>query len=1354
MNKSKTAGRKRKAALKAKGEVKSVRAQPTHHPSDDALALSQQAPPIVGIGASAGGLDAFRELLGALSSNTGMAFVLVQHLEPTHESMLTKLLAGVTKMPVQQVRDGMRVEPNHVYIIPANADLNLMDGLLHVVGRRAPAGRHLPIDYFFRSLAETRKSQAIGVILSGTASDGTAGLKAIKAEGGVTLAQEPSSAKFDGMPRSAIHAGCVDLVLPPKRIATELIRIARHPLVSILPAEGTETLTATEKDWPLLFRMLRTGCAVDFSLYKRSMVARRIARRMAVNKLESLTDYIKFLEGNRPELASLFQDILIHVTNFFRDPEVFVALKEQIFPQILVGRPPGEPVRIWVPGCSTGEEVYSTVICLLECLGDRAADTPLQVFATDINEAAIEKARSGVYSEQELEGVSIERRDRFFSRVNGSYTVRQNIREYCVFARHDLTKDPPFSRLDLLSCRNVLIYFEPALQKRALASFHYALKPSGMLLLGRSESVGAFAGLFIVTDRKNKFFTKNAAVDGTPLEVARAPYERPGPFEKSRTEAPMRVDLEKEADRIVWDRYAHAGIVVNNELQILHFRGDSSRYLQPAPGKATFNLSRMLREELQLELRAAFQEARKSGHSVRRDGIPLRHEQRRRLVNLEVCPLPASGEAQKSFLILFDETASRAAQPSRRSPGKRSGKSVPAGEVEELENELARARDHLQAVIREHEYANEELKTANEEALSSMEELQSTNEELETAKEELQSSNEELVTLNEQLQNRNSELMHLSDDLSNVISGVDIPMVILDADRRIRRLTPPAQRLLGILPGDVGRPIGNLRLHVNIPDLDNLTSRIIAQAGEVECEVQSEDGGWYWLRVRPFRTAEQKIDGVVIALFDIQELKQNQEALRNERNFISAILDAAKDLLVVVLNREGRIVQFNRVCQQLSGYSVEEVKDRRPWDFLVPRDEAAAVEKSFNEVLAGTPNQIENHWVTRDGRRLLIGWSNSPAMVDSAVGSVIASGIDHTQRAEAQQRVQESEATVRALLETAAQAILAIDQQGRIVLANATTESMFGYGRKVLIGQPMDKLMPQRFRQQHAGHMAKWFLRPSIRQMGIGLELAGLRKDGTEFPIDVSLSYTRAGDRILGVAFVSDVTERKRNEAALLDYQKQLQRLTGYLLRVQETANRELARELHDVFSQELAALRMEVSTLLSSTEAAEPLTERLADLGRKIGNLADEMHRTSRQLHPQILHDLGLEAALREECDRFSEQFVPVRFTCEGDLASLPEDVSLCLYRVAQESLLNIRKHTGATRVRVRLWREGGGVNLLVEDTGDGFNVDEARKGGGLGLTSMEERVRLVNGKFNIRSQSGAGTTVEVFVPLNESAG
>jgi two-component system CheB/CheR fusion protein len=681
--------RRPKALPKRKNAVLSPAARPGR-PSGKTSVAARKAPLIVGVGASAGGLEAFTQLLHALPTDTGMAFVLVQHLEPSRESVLTKLLARATEMPVQEVREGMRAEPNQVYVIPANADLSLMDGLLHIVGRKAPAGHHLPIDYFFRSLAQTRKSQAIGVILSGTASDGTAGLHAIKAEGGITFAQEPGSAKFDGMPRSAIAAGCVDLVLPPDRIAAELARLARHPFVALLPQDAVPALPAKEEDWAHLFRLLRTSSGVDFTFYKKSTIKRRLARRMTLHKIETMGEYLKLIEGNREELDAIFREILIQVTSFFRDPEVFQALAAKIFPKLLVGKPAGEAVRIWVPGCSTGEEAYSIAICLLEHFGDHRAGTPIQIFATDISDAAIEKARAGAYPADALREVSPERVRRFFTQIEGGHEVNPQVREICIFARHDVTKDPAFSKLDLIACRNLLIYFEPILQRKVLATFHYALKSTGVLLLGKSEILGAFTDLFTIADRKNKFFIRNTAATTSYRAIASSFEGLAPPRGKQGREAVPGLELEREADRVVWEAYAHAGMVVSNDLQVLHYRGDVSPYLQPLAGKATFDLMRMVREELQLELRAAIQKARRTGGTVRREGIEMRHNRLVCQVNVEVHPLPTPAAREKCFLILFEQEGLPSEPPAKPAGGKRKDNAARDWELRRLRSELDR----------------------------------------------------------------------------------------------------------------------------------------------------------------------------------------------------------------------------------------------------------------------------------------------------------------------------------------------------------------------------------------------------------------------------------------------------------------------------------------------------------------------------------------------------------------------------------------------------------------------------------------------------------------------------------------
>ncbi len=617
-----------------------------------------------------------------------------------------------------------------------------------------------------------------------------------------------------------------------------------------------------------------------------------------------------------------------------------------------------------------------------------------------------------------------------------------------------------------------------------------------------------------------------------------------------------------------------------------------------------------------------------------------------------------------------------------------------------------------------------------------------------TANEEALLGNNELRRTKEQLQNANAELAGLLLDLSGVLSGVGIPIVILDSERRIRHLTRSAAKLLGLTPRDVGRPIGRVRIHVRLPRLDDLISVVIASGEEQTREVQAKSGRWYVLRIHPLRS-DSRIERVLMAFRGVQKFREGQGAEKG-KDFIGAILDAAKDLLITVLDREGRIIYFNGACQRLSGYSEDEVRGRRLWDFLLLPEEVESVKATFRKVLAGKAVQRENYWVAKDGQHLLISFSHSAATNDDRVESVIKTGIDISAREEANQRAEESEATVSALMENAIQAILACDAEGRIVLANAVAEKMFGYQRNELLGRRLESLLPERFREQHTKHRATWFANPTNRPMGSGLDLAGVHKDASEFPVDVSLSYvgTRAGT--LAIAFVTDLTEKKKSERTLLEYRDQLQKLTGALLTAQENGNRQVARELHDVFSQELAAAGMEISSLKKEAKSAD-IAARLSELGKKIGRLAADIHRTSRELHPAIIEELGLEPALRQECEIFQQRSgIPAQFIVTDVPEAIPQEAALCLYRVAQESLRNIQQHAPESdTVRITLAGSKGGLTVRITDTGDGFDLDQALKKGGLGLISMEERVRLVRGKLTVESEPGRGTTVTAFVPL-----
>jgi two-component system CheB/CheR fusion protein len=754
--------------------------------------------PVVGIGVSAGGIEALTEFLPALSADSGAVFVVVSHLDPEHKSALSEILAGMSPMPVREVEDGMTVEPNHVYVMPPNRDMVIAKGTLHLIPRVETAGPHLPVDRFLRSLAEDCKGQAIGVILSGTGPDGTRGLLAIKEEGGITFAQN-ETARYGGMPGSAIATGCVDFVLPPAQIAAELLRVARHPAQARPEAAAPPALPGEEDAFLQILRLLSDSTGVDFVHYKHATLRRRIERRLVLRQIHTLAEYLQYLRDDPAERKTLYEEVLIPVTGFFRNPDVFQALRTMVFPRFLENRPPNTPLRVWVPGCASGEEAYSLAICLLEYLGSAADAVPIKIFGTDISERAIEAARAGAYSEGIAADVSAARLERFFLKTDRGYEISKAVRDLCVFARQDVTKDPPFSQLDLISCRNLLIYLGPALQSRVLPIFHYALKPGGFLVLGNSETVGNFTDLFEVVDKKYKFYFRTATpsrltFDYTPSAPTRAKViVHEGEVERGRG---LR-EVYREADRVVLADYAPPGVVVDEKLQVVQVRGDTGHYLKLAQGPPTADLLMLAREGLLGDLRVTFEQARRDNARARKDGVRVKANDHFREINLKVIPITDRTSGTRHFVILFEEARAAAGAgatvPRARVPVPSEEESAKDQEIRRLQHELVTTKDYLQSVIEEKEAANEELRAANEETVSANEELQSSNEELETAKEELQATNEELTTVNEELQNRIREARRLA----MLVEASDDAVFGKTADGIITSWNRGAERLYG-----------------------------------------------------------------------------------------------------------------------------------------------------------------------------------------------------------------------------------------------------------------------------------------------------------------------------------------------------------------------------------------------------------------------------------------------------------------------------------------------------------------------------------------------------------------------------
>jgi two-component system CheB/CheR fusion protein len=925
--------------------------------------------PIVAVGGSAGGLDAFEKLLQAVPDDTGMAFVMILHLAPDSPSLLSEILARATRMPVRHVEDRSAIEPNHVYVIPPNSRMVLSQGRLRLLPR--PAGRTPPraVDEFMRSLAEEHGHKAIGVVLSGTGNDGTLGLQEVKAAGGITFAQD-ATAEHSGMPRNAIAGGGVDNVLSPTEIAIEIARLARDGYVS--QPDGASRALLPETELHQVLEILRASSGVDFSSYKRNTVNRRIARRMVLQKLPGPREYVELLKKSPAEVEALHQDVLINVTSFFRNPQAYEALKREVFPRITQDRARHDPVRIWALGCSTGEEAYSLAIAFSEYLEETGKRFALQVFATDLNGGGIEKARIGRYSKAIVQDVSPERLRRYFIEVDGSYRVAKGIRDMCVFARQNVLVDPPFSRIDLVACRNLLIYLEPVLQERVIPMLHYALRGQGVLWLGSSETIGSYGDLFEVLDAKHKIYLKKGASSRSRVHLpVYAKQGSPAPESTKWAARPADFDPSREADRMILARYSPPGVVVDGNMDILQFRGDTGPYLRPAPGKASLGLFKMLREGLMVGLRAALARARQEEGSVREEGLRVRSDGGWRPVDVVVAPLKGA-DGGSSWLVLFEEPAGslRARAQQIESEAKAAALApVPDKggdeEIARLKQELSATRDYLQAVIEQQEAANEELQSANEEIQSANEELQSINEELETSKEEIQSSNEELATVNDELQNRNLELSQSNNDFVNLLASVQMAIVMLGPDLRIRRFTPAAEKLLNLVPGDIGRPVGDLKLGIPVSDLDALLAETVDNIVAHEREVQMRGGGWYSLRVRPYRTLENKIEGAVLMLVDIDEPKRAELAVReSEARF--ALLANSAPVLIWMTDLVGcRFV--NRAFEEFVGAVEADIRSSDPARWVHP-DDREAYRSRFSEAMkARAPFEARLRFRRADG---------------------------------------------------------------------------------------------------------------------------------------------------------------------------------------------------------------------------------------------------------------------------------------------------------------------------------------------------------------------------------------------------
>jgi two-component system CheB/CheR fusion protein len=1305
---------------------------------------------IVGIGASAGGLEAFVELLRALPPDAGLAVVVVQHLEPNYESQLAEILSRATSMPVVQAEEGMQVERNHVYVIPPNTVMIIRDGALHLAPRSQSSRPHYPIDVFFESLAADQGSNAVGVVLSGGASDGAEGIRSIKRKGGITFSQDEQSAKSGGMPHSAIATGAVDFILPPARIAGELARIEANPYLAIPADQLEEGVAAVEADGELqrILDLVQRATSIDFSQYKQSTIRRRIGRRLVVHHLGTLGEYVRHLENNPAEIEDLYRDLLISVTSFFREPQMFEALAKAIS-QYVEARTGDDPFRLWIPGCATGEKAYSITITVFEVLQAARKEIPVQVFGTDISESAIDRARAGIYPEKIRDDISPERLRRFFARSDSGYRVSQQIRESCVFARHDLTSDPPFSHMDLVSGRNVFIYLSSALQQRVLPALHYSLKPGGLLVLGSAETIGNRADLFAAIDNDNRIYSKKPSLGRFVMDTAIQPPQERLAFAAStarhRMPIPALLELESRAARILRDLYSPPGVLIDADMQVLHFHGATAGYLTQAPGETNLNLLRLVHENLVYPLRKAVDAALSSKQPVHESGIEIEREGAMRTVRLSVIPI--ADEARSCLVLFEDESSSSNGRPAGLRERSQDSSALEL-QIAHAERELAQTRDYLRKIVEQHEATTEELRAANEEARSSNEELQSTNEELRTAKEELQSSNEELTTINDELKHRNQELDVTTNDLSNILSAATIPIAMVGMDLRLRRFTPAAERLLGLASSDLGRPIADIPHTLQVPNLSELLLDTIQTLGVQQRRAQDRQGRWYTLFIRPYRTIDDRIDGAVLALLDIDESVRALQQAELARALADGIVETVQHPLLV-LDANLHVVRANAAFYKTFAVRQEDtllqgIDNLGNGQWKLPElrrllEQALLRDVPFRDLeLTHDFPEIGRKTMRLNGRRI--------ASPDAAGSAVLLAIEDATERQEA------AEIQYRRLFESAKDGIIVLESpSGRVVDVNPYVLELSRYPKAEFLGRLFSELPLFQKAEEMRQLVSETVQEDVTRYDSVPLHA----RDGREAIVEIVANGYRVKDRSLIQVNLRDVTERRRSEEALRqsnldlqqfafaashDLQEPLRTITSFLELLQSENQGKLGAKADEQIQHiTTAATRMRqlVLDLLGYSQTAR------ADLQLKEIHLEAVLAATI----------LNLQLAIQSSDARITFDHLPVVSADEGQML-----------RLLQNLIGNSIKYRSAEAPRIHLSARKAGPEWIVSVKDNGLGIDpryanhiftvfkrlhgSEYPGTGIGLAVCKRIVERHGGRIWVESKQGEGATFNFTIP------
>lgn len=1287
-------------------------------------------PPVAGMGASAGGLDAFKRFFGAMPADSGVAFVLIPHLDPKHESLMVELLARHTKMPVVEATDGMAVEANRVYIIPPNKYMTIVGGVLRLTGPVERGGLQTSIDLFLRSLAIDKKEKAICIILSGTGSHGAVGLKAIKASDGMAMVQDPGTAEYPRMPESAIGTGLADYVLPVEEMPEALIKYIQHYYVN-----GAKTGADGSEDPDHLNQVLalvRARTKFDFRCYRKRMLTRRIERRMSLSHFHQLADYLAFLREHPDEVQQLFRDLLISVTNFFRDAEAFQALETEVLVPLVRAKSHNAPLRIWSAGCATGEEAYSLGMVVLEQLAAAQKSCPVQIFATDVDEDALEVARRGIYPESIVTDVSLERLGRFFTRVgDASYQVSKQLREIVVFARQNLITDAPFSKLDLIVCRNVLIYLEPDIQKKVLALLHFSLNEGGFLFLGPAETIGRHIDLFEPVSKKWRIFRRIGPARPERVEVPittavdpLVPLRRLAPPSTTRP-----VSFAEMTHRLLLDQFAPPAVLINRKYEILYFFGATDRYLAVPAGEPTQDLMMMARDGLRTKLRSAIHKAVRANGPVTLQGAQVKRNGGYHPVIVAIRPVVGPHGADGLLLITFQD--SDQVIPPPRPPETTAEESV----IRQLEYELKATKEDLQSTVEELESSNEELKVSNEEVMSMNEELQSANEELETSKEELQSLNEELTTVNNQLQDKVADLETANNDMANLLNCTEVAILFLDNHFQIKRFTPPATRLFNLIATDLNRPIGDITPKFPNSTVHQEVEQALGTLTPQEKQVQTSDGCWWSQRITLYRTLDNRIEGVVLTFTDVTRVRLADEQSRR----LAAVLRDSNDA-VYVHDFDGKITAWNRGAEQVLGYGEAEALQMNE-EQIIPEELRAKVRSHWEQLRRGERVATwEAQRRTKDGR--IIDVAVTATALKNETGQPI--GIAKTERDiteqkrahahleyEIQQRtaaLRKSQEQLAAVLHTAADAIITIDTKGIIQSVNTVTEKMLGYTAAEMIGHNVNIIMPSPYREAHDRYLADYNKSGVKKIIGIGREVVARRKDGSTFPVDLAVSEVDHLKLFTGI--LRDITRRKELEREVVE--------------IASLEQRRIGQDLHDSVGQELTALNIMVGdlaeTLRTDPSGGAKLVEQMTQGLRRS---QQELRAVMRGLLPVAVDTEGLMAALSDLADRIQrEGKATCKFDCPEPISVVDNLTATHLYLVAQEAVHNAVKHAQPKNIRISL-KSNDLLALSVQDDGIGMPAEPTENHGGLGLRIMRNRAAIISATLTIQPAEPTGTLV-----------